>query len=111
MNESIFEVSRDDYKYFIETIKSETKNIITEKLDDWHEVTKIFSKKTGKCLASRITHIPYEDEAREPEKYYIFELPNDDERMAPIPHMKIVLETKEEVQAFLDGIKKLQNHD
>ena len=35
-------------------------------------------------------------------------MPENYERQAPIPKQQIVLETKEEVQAFLSGMKKLK---
>jgi len=34
-------------------------------------------------------------------------MPDNDERRAPIPKMKLVLETREEVQAFFDAISKM----
>jgi len=69
--------------------------------------TKIFSKNTNKCLCSRMTYIAkYGDP--EPEKYYIFEMPEPYERNAPVPKTQIVLNTKEEVQAFFDFLSKRQ---
>lgn len=111
MDDSIFEVSRAEYKSFVQEIKPEYRRVEEIELDKWHKATKIFSKKTGKCLTSRVTHLMQDEDKHEPEKYYIFEMPDDDERQAAIPRMKIVLETKEEVQAFLDGIKKLKEQE
>ena len=111
LNESIFEVSRNEYKSFVETIKPETRKIEEIELDKWHKATKIFSQKTGKCLASRVTHLIEDEEEHEPEKYFIFEMPDDDERLAPIPHIQIVLESKEEVQTFFDGLKQLHKKE
>lgn len=111
MDDSIFEVSREEYKSFVDEIKPEYRRVEEIDLDKWHRATKIFSKKTGKCLTSRVTHITQNEERHEPEKYYIFEMPDNDERRAPIPRVKIVLETKEEVQAFFDGIKKLKEQE
>lgn len=111
LNESIFEVSRAEYKSFVETIKPETRRLEEIQLDKWHKATRIFSKKTGKCLTSRITHLIEDEEMHEPEKYYIFEMPDDDERLAPIPRARVILETKEEVQAFFDGLKKLREKE
>lgn len=107
MKDDIYEVSRAEYKSFVETIKLETRDVREELIDSRHKVTKIFSKKTGKCLTSRVTDL-YEDNTHEPEKYYIFEMPDDDERLAPIPKVKVMLETKEQVQAFLDGMKRMR---
>lgn len=103
INNSIFSVSRDDYKSFVEQIKPEYRQI--ETIDGRIKtITKIFSKETGKCLCSRISY----REKSTPEKYFIFEMPEDYERRAPIPHMKLKLETKEEVQAFFDAVLKMQ---
>ena len=41
-------------------------------------------------------------------KYYIFEMPEDSERCAPQVIRRITLETKEEVQAFLNYISQQQ---
>ena len=56
------------------------------------------NKNTNKLLCAR-EYCSLEDV---PEKYYIFEIPDNDERQAPIPKYQLKLETKEEVQAFFD---------
>ena len=65
-------------------------------------IMKIKSKKTGTHLCTRMIT---EDGA---EYYYVFNMPSDEERIAPKPVMKITLDTKEDVQAFFDAINKLQ---
>lgn len=65
--------------------------------------TKVFSKKTKKHLSSRVS-----DSDLEEERYFIFNYPDDDERIAPKPVLKINLETREEVQEFLNAIAKIQ---
>lgn len=107
MDSSIYEVTRDDYKGFVNQIKPECRDVRVEEIGDTHVAAKIYSKKTGKCLCSRVAYsADYGDP--DPEKYYIFEMPDDDERCAPIPVQRITLTSKEEVQAFFDAIKKLQ---
>lgn len=107
MDNSIYEVTRDDYKGFVSQIKPECRDVRIEEINDTHIAAKIYSKKTGKCLCSRIAYsADYGDP--DPEKYYIFEMPDNDERCAPIPVQRITLTSKEEVQAFFDAIKKLQ---
>ena len=101
IDNSIFEVSRAEYQSFVEQIKPECRKIITEQLDKWYVATKIFSVKTNKCLCSRITFTGPED-LYQPEKYMIFEMPDDEERLPPIPKIKLVLTNKEEVQKFFD---------
>ena len=99
MNESIFLVEREDYKAFVERLRVESIDVKEEELTRSSAATKIFSKKTGKCLCSRV----YSKE--EDEKYYIFEFPDDDEWGPPIPKRKITLETKEQVQRLFDWIR------
>ena len=107
MDSSIYEVTRDDYKGFVSQIKPECRDVRIEEIGDTHIAAKIYSKKTGKCLCSRVAYsADYGDP--DPEKYYLFEMPDNDERCAPIPVQRITLTSKEEVQAFFDAIKKLQ---
>lgn len=104
---NLYEVTRDDYASFVEQIKSEFRDIQVMEIGDSHVATKIFSKKTGKCLCSRVTNNGKFNSSG-PEKYYIFEFPDDDERQPPIPKLKLRLETKEEVQAFFTALAKMQ---
>lgn len=101
MDNSIYEVERDDYAGFIGQLNKEMMDI-----EKFYEsdltIIKIKSKKTGTHLCTRI--IPNSGE----EHYYVFNMPEDEERIAPTPVMKIKLNTKEEVQAFFDAINKLQ---
>ena len=107
MDSSIYEVTRDDYKGFVNQIKPECRDVRIEEIGDTHIAAKIYSKKTSKCLCSRVAYsADYGDQ--DPEKSYIFEMPDDDERCAPIPVQRITLTSKEEVQAFFDVVKKLQ---
>ena len=105
MDNNIYEVTRDDYKGFVSQIKPECRDVRIEEIGDTHIAAKIYSKKTGKCLCSRVAYsADYGDP--DPEKYYIFEMPDNDERKAPTPIRKIVLETKEQVQAFFDFLAR-----
>ena len=103
MDESIFLVEREDYKAFVERLKVEAIEVKEEELTRSSAATKVFSKKTGKCLCSRV----YSAEADE--KYYIFEFPDDDEWGPPIPKRKITLETNEQVQLLFDFIRRKNN--
>lgn len=107
MDNSIYEVTREDYKGFVNQIKPECRDVKIEEIGETHVAAKIYSKKTGKCLCSRVAYsADYGDP--DPERYYIFEMPDNDERCAAIPVQRITLTSKEEVQAFFDAIKKLQ---
>ena len=103
MNKSIFLVEREDYKAFVERLKSEARVVKEEELTRSSAATKVFSKKTGKCLCSRV----YSKD--EEEKYYIFDFPDDDEWGQQIPKRKITLETKEQVQLLFDFIRRKNN--
>lgn len=102
MDNSIFLVEREDYKSFVERLNHDSYEVREEELNRTSTATKIYSKKTGKCLCSRISS------KEEPEKYFIFEFPDNDEWGPPIPKRKVILETKEQVQKLFDliGAKK-----
>ena len=102
MDNSIYEVEREEYKIFLDQLDLREMDREEAWLDKTH-IIKIVSKKTGKHLCSRIG----DDELQE-EHYFIFNYPDDDETVAPQPKLKINLKTKEEVQAFFDALAKLQ---
>ena len=106
---NIFSVSRKEYTAFIEQIKNECKRVEVEKLDKWTTATKVYSIKTNKCLCSRVSsENRVEGQEHIPERYYVFEMPDADERKAPIPKIRLNLETREEVQAFFNAISKMR---
>lgn len=100
MNE-IYEVERDQYAGLIGEMKTECFNMDTSYMEDTTIVT-LTSKKTGKMVTKRII---YEDGN---EQYYIYDLPENDERLAPKKIRKYELQTKEEVQTFFDILNKIQ---
>lgn len=104
MDKNIFKVERDEYAGLIGEMKVDCFDM--EK--DYQEndtYIRLRSKKTGKLITERIIHNDSEEE------YYIFELPDDDERQAPKRIRQYKLETKEEVQAFFDILNKLQKKE
>lgn len=102
MDNSIYEVERDDYKAFIGQLNPSMMDTEIEVLGEC-TFTKILSKKTGRHLSTRV-----EDNELQKESYFIFNYPDDDERLAPKPILKIDLNTREEVQTFLNAISKIQ---
>ena len=104
MNEEIYEVNRDEYAGFMNEIKPECRDaeIIYQ---DNYTLLKVISKKTKKHLCSRYI---FEDGN---EKYYIYEMPDNDERQRGKPVRKITLETKEEVQAFFDILSNISKEN
>lgn len=102
MDNSIYEVQREDYRNFIEQLNKEMMDTEVYSYQNCL-FTKVFSKKTKKHLSSRVS-----DSDLEEERYFIFNYPDDDERIEPKPVLKINLETREEVQEFLNAIAKIQ---
>lgn len=100
MDLDIFEVSQDEYRGFIAQIKPECRNIEAITNDDGSQEMHLFSVKTGKKLCSKIT------DKEGYERYYVIEMPDDDERRAPKPVQKFIIETKEEAQAFMNIMAK-----
>ena len=109
MNDSIYLVDRQDYKALVERLKVE--KIRTEKIEEREfTILKVFGIDSNECICSRKTY----NEGAHPEEYYIFKLPESDEWGPPVPKRKIVLDSKEQVQAFfnlLSEIQKEQNND
>lgn len=101
MDNSIYEVERDDYVGFIGQLNKQMMDVEQAYKDD-SSIISIYSKATGKHLCTRI--IAHDGT----EKYYVVHMPEDNERVAPKKVRQIKLETQEEVQAFFDILSKLQ---
>ena len=108
MNNDIYEVTRDDYVGFLWQIKKEAMRVEEENSNDFHFI-KTYSVNTGNYLCMRM--IPSKDNKTDIEHYYIFNMPEDNERQPPKPVRKIVLETKEEVQEFFNILSKINKKD
>ena len=100
MDKEVYEVTRDEYVGFISQIKPEFLEREIYENPESKEI-RIVSKDGKRHFASMFA---LENEA----KYYVFEMPKDDERQAAKPVRKIVLETKEEVEHFFKALKELQ---
>ena len=101
MDKSIYEVGRDEYAGLIGEMKTDCFDM-EKQYENETTIIKLVSKKTGKIITERIIRDNQE------EQYYIYELPQNDERLAPKKIRQYKLETKEEVQAFFDILNKLQ---
>lgn len=98
---SKFEVDRDWYVSFIGQLNKSMMDVEQSYFEDI-SILKVRSKKTRKLLCTRmITN-------NNNEFYYIFEMPDDDERVEPKPVMKITLDDRNDVQAFFDILNKIQ---
>ena len=103
MDNSIFEVSRDEYVGVVAQINPDFAEVEKYHVSEC-TIIKIVSKK-GIHFTTRI--IPDEGE----EGYYVFNLPSAEESLPPKAIRKITLETQEEVQAFFDALNKLQQEN
>lgn len=100
MDNSIYEVTRDDYAGVISQINPKTSDVETYH-EEYGTIIKI-KNKDGVHFTTRI--IPEDDE----EKYFVFTLPQGEDCLPPKAIRKITLETQEEVQAFFDVLNKIQ---
>lgn len=107
MDNSIYEVTRDEYVGFIDQIKPEVRLCETVQ-EDKYNIINVYSVETGTRFAARVIPIALENEG---EHYYIYNMPLDSERRSPKAVRKIVLESKEEVQAFVDVLSKWQKEN
>lgn len=101
MDNSIYEVERDDYVGFIGQLNKQMMDVEQAYKNDCNIIS-IYSKATGKHLCTRIIN---QDGT---ETYYVVNMPEDNERVSPKAVRQIKLETKEEVQAFFDALNKIQ---
>lgn len=100
MNNELYEVSRDEYAGLVKQLKRDCVEL-EEGILQGVTFLKLKSKKTGKHLTTRV--ISEEGE----EKYYVFNLPENDERTAAPRIRQIHLETPEEVQTFFDILQQI----
>ena len=101
-NKEIFEVTKADFRAFAERLKPECCHTETIQPEEDFLQMYTYSNRTETLLCGR------EKKLDSPEKYYIFNYPEEDEWGPPIPKMKLTLETAEEVQAFFDALKKMK---
>ena len=104
--QEIFEVTREEYKSFIDQINPNYRDIRTIEIDKNHHAMRIYSKINNKCLCSRVYDI--REKHGDKEKYYIINLPLKEESIAPQPKIQIELTTTKEVQTFIDALNRLK---
>lgn len=100
----LYEVSRDEYVGFLDQIKPSFRLVEQVKMDGDYNAIVIRSMKTGKDLCGVLSYTGEDDV---PSKFYVFNMPDNDERQPSKPKQKIVLETQEEVQAVLNILASL----
>ena len=99
--DDIYEVERNEYAGMIGQMKTECFDMEREHTDEC-TIIKLISKKTNKLITKRIIHENGE------EQYFIYEMPDNDERTAPKRIRQITLETREEVEHFFKALSELQ---
>lgn len=104
MNDDMYKVEYEDYLGFVNQLK---KGIFNSKVEEYDTKKRleIISNKTGKVLAAQEVY------SNEENAFFIYEMPDDDERRAPPKVRKIVLETEEEVKAFFELLNKAVKKD
>lgn len=101
-NSDLYEVTKEQYKAFVQQLKPEIKDIRVRYDGDGTIYTEVYSNLREVKLCSRIGNIITEA----PEKYYIWELSNAAESQRYIPRKKVVLEDPKQVQILLDYIRE-----
>lgn len=101
MDNSIYEVDRDEYVGFLGQLNKEMMDVEKYFQDDVI-ITKIKSKNSGTHLCTQI--ITQDGDVH----YFVFNMPADNERIDPKGVMKVTLDKREDVQAFFDALNKLQ---
>ena len=97
----IYEVTRDEFKGFIDQIKPECIEYSVHELDGLKSL-RIFAKNDSERLFAE--QVIKDEEVQ----YFVYEMPHDNERRAAKAIRKIVLESPEEVKAFFDILNKVQ---
>lgn len=106
MSDDIYEVSRDEYVGFLAQIKKDCRLVETKHIDDEHMEIITTSIDRERIFAKQVI-IKDEEEP----KYYVYDMPLDHERREPPTVRKVILETKEDIQRFLDFLGELQKND
>ena len=106
MNDDIYEVEKEDYISFLQTLKPSYCIQKQNQIDDWHyEITET-SKLTNKLLCKKIVTLDLKKEYVADERYYIINLPEDEESQEPDGKLRIELKTPEELKAFFKIISE-----
>lgn len=101
MDTNIYEVTKTEYKAFIEQLIPGSMKIEEIHKDNCKKI-RLISKKTKQLICERIVT---ESETQ----YFIYTIPDDEERRAPIPKLQLQLNSREEVQNFFNLISNLKN--
>lgn len=102
MNKEVYEVTKDEYTGFVDQMLPEA--CLVKRADTRIRTSQIILSKKNKKLLCKQEF----DKQTNTMHYYVYNMPDDDERR-PAPAKRIMnLQTREEVQAFLNAISKIQ---
>ena len=101
-DDELYEVTRNEFKGFINQIKPDCFDHVILDYEGYKEI-KIISTDRKRHFAS-VKTFPNDEEMH----YFVYEMPNDDERCEAKPVKTITLNTKEEVQTFFEALHKIQ---
>lgn len=104
MNLDLYEVTRDEYKGFVAQIQPSCVTMVTEELGRSKIARWGYSNKTQRKLFGQI----YNDEDYE-YKYYVFEMPDNNERKAPPVVRHVVLNDPQDVEDFFKALSNCVN--
>lgn len=101
-SDDLYEVSRSEYSGFVRSVKPEIRDIREYGDSDGTIHIELWSKTHNIRLCGRISN----PQTNDPERYYIWDYPEENEMQEWTPGRRIVLDTPQQVQAVFDAIKK-----
>ena len=101
-DDELYEVTRDEFKGFMDQIKPDCFDRVDLGYDSYREV-KVISKDGLRHFAS-IKQFPDSDDIH----YFVYEMPNDDERQEAKVIRRFTLGSQEDVKTFFEILKQIQ---
>ena len=107
MFEDIYEVTHNDYRGFVRQLNSSrVSKVPIKNADDITIGEEFHSNKNDILLCAAV-----QEDEEQPVKYYIINMPDNDERIAAKPVRHVILREKEEAKLFLDFISSQLKRD
>ena len=101
LSKELFEV---DFGYYEDYLHSLKQGMFHRVEDEENNSLTIVSNTTGNKMCG------YDVDENDKAHYYIFSLPTKEESVEIKPRIKVVLNTKEEVQAVINGLKEIREN-
>ena len=106
MIDDIYEVEKDEYLSFCQTLNPHSCTETQNQIDDWHYEIIETSNLTNKILCKKMVTLDLKKEYVADQRYYIINLPEAEESHEPTGKMHIELKTPEEIKAFFKIISE-----